>query len=585
MNNGLNPEIDHAATLMETFLAGPMSGEEIERRSFEIIDREAPATAFSDDEWAVVRRMIHTVGDFSLIDAIRFSPGFIDRAVEALRACKPIFADSNMIRTGLSLARLQAACPEYNAQSVRCHVADEDVAAAARREGLPRSLFAARKALPLLEGGIALFGNAPVALMELNHRIVRDGLRPAFVIAAPVGFVHVVESKEELMTLSVPYLCVTGRRGGSPLAVAALHALCGLAARRTGYTTGTCAAAAAKAAALILSGAPIPETVSVALPDGVIVNLPVETAGLTERGAEASVKKDAGDDPDVTDGRIVRVEVEWSEGPGVSFHAGEGVGVVTKPGLALPVGEPAINPTPRRMIDRAIHDVTDRPVKVTVSVPGGEELALKTFNPRLGIKGGLSILGTSGIVRPFSLPALRDALLCGLRVAHACGVSYLILTPGRIGAKAARTLFNPPDECIVEVGNEWGFALDHVDEFSFKGLLLVGHPGKLAKLPRGHWDTHSKRSPNAVEGVIRLCEELLGFSRQGEVTVEGFFSALDDHSRRALGERLARDIVDAVSRRIDGRADVAVVLVDLRGAPIGSYGDVGPWTRTQSASS
>lgn len=217
--------------LMEEFLERPMSGEEIETRSFEIIDHEAPKTAFSKGEWAVVRRMIHTVADFSLIESIRFSPDFIERAVVALRSGKPIFTDSNMIRTGLSLARLRAACPEYGPDRIYCHVADDDIAEAARVKGMPRSLFAVRKAGAVLEGGIALFGNAPVALMELNRMIMREGLKPAFVVAMPVGFVHVKESKDELMSLPVPYVCVAGRRGGSPLAVATLHALCGLVPR------------------------------------------------------------------------------------------------------------------------------------------------------------------------------------------------------------------------------------------------------------------------------------------------------------------------------------------------------------------
>ena len=151
-------------------------------------------------------------------------------ARSALRSGVPIFVDSNMIRSGISLARLRGVSGKYNSESLICHVADDDVAAAAHETGLPRSLYAVRKAKPSLHGGIAVFGNAPVALMELNRFIMEESIRPAFVIAMPVGFVHVTESKEEFMSLGVPYVAIAGRRGGSPLAVSVLHALCALAA-------------------------------------------------------------------------------------------------------------------------------------------------------------------------------------------------------------------------------------------------------------------------------------------------------------------------------------------------------------------
>lgn len=215
--------------LIRALYDNPMSGQAIEDRSFEIIDREARTHCFSADQWQVVRRMLHTTADFGLIDGIRFSPDAIASAVKALRAGATIFVDSNMIRSGLSLPRLKGVCPKYTAESLVCHVADPDIVSAAKESGLPRSLFAVRKALPMLHGGIAAFGNAPVALMELNRLIVEDGIKPALVIGMPVGFVHVIESKEELMSLDVPYIAIEGRRGGSPLAVSTIHALCSLA--------------------------------------------------------------------------------------------------------------------------------------------------------------------------------------------------------------------------------------------------------------------------------------------------------------------------------------------------------------------
>jgi precorrin isomerase len=214
--------------LIRSLLAEPLDGAAIEARSLETIDREAPPHAYSPREWTVVRRMIHSTADFSLAECTRFSPGAIDAAVEALARGSLIYADSAMIRAGLSLARLRAACSSYTPERVLCHVADEDVARQAKAAGLPRSLFAVRKAGSRLPGAIAVFGNAPVALLELNRMIVEEHVRPALVIGMPVGFVHVVESKQELVTLDVPWICVEGRRGGSTLAVAALHALCGL---------------------------------------------------------------------------------------------------------------------------------------------------------------------------------------------------------------------------------------------------------------------------------------------------------------------------------------------------------------------
>lgn len=215
--------------LIHALYASPLSGLEIEAESFKIIERDAPPHSFSPEEWQVVRRMVHTAGDFGILEAVRFSPGAISSAITALREGAPIFADSNMIRSGLSLARLRSVCAEYDGRRLICHVADEDVVEEALAKSLPRSLFAVCKAKPVLHRAIAVFGNAPVALMELNRMVIEENIRPALVIAMPVGFVHVVESKEELMSLEVPFIALAGRRGGSPLAVSVIHALCSLA--------------------------------------------------------------------------------------------------------------------------------------------------------------------------------------------------------------------------------------------------------------------------------------------------------------------------------------------------------------------
>jgi len=290
---------------------------------------------------------------------------------------------------------------------------------------------------------------------------------------------------------------------------------------RPGLSTGTCAAAAAKAAACVLCGQAAPAEVDVELPEGGRVRLPVFYARVsnTGPGAEGAVRKDAGDDPDVTHGALVVSTVEWTGQDDVTFAAGDGVGVVTRPGLALPVGEPAINPVPRNMIRQAVREVTPRGVRVTVSIPGGRELAGKTYNPRLGIVGGLSVLGTTGRVRPFSHAALRTALKCGLDVAVASGIRAPVFVPGHLGARAAKRHFPAlRPEQIIEVSNEWGFMLEQLRAVLWPGcargagqgpsLLALGHPGKLAKLAAGAWDTHSARSGSAVGWIAETARRV-----------------------------------------------------------------------------
>jgi cobalt-precorrin-5B (C1)-methyltransferase len=369
---------------------------------------------------------------------------------------------------------------------------------------------------------------------------------------------------------------------------------------RCGITTGTCAAAAAKAAAMVLTGGSAPNEIELRLPSGTMVRVPV--LGVQHEpgspAATASVRKDAGDDPDVTDGLAILVTLTWDDAGDVTFVAGEGVGTVTKPGLQVPPGQPAINPVPRRMIAAAIREVTDRGVRVEISIPGGREIAAKTFNPRLGIDGGLSILGTTGIVRPYCTRALQDALRCALDVAAACGVTAPILVPGNIGAQAASRHFSLGDQQVIEVGNEWGFSLDLLSGHAFHAVLLVGHPGKLAKLAAGQWDTHSSRSDQAIHYLNRLCEEILGHAAPDCTTTDGMFAALASEEKDVLARELAMRVRLAVASRLakdlsspargertsdsDNFADpdrfaVAVFLVDMAGECLGRDGDFSPW--------
>jgi cobalt-precorrin-5B (C1)-methyltransferase len=318
--------------------------------------------------------------------------------------------------------------------------------------------------------------------------------------------------------------------------------------------------------------------VEITLPEGDHVVIPVVYVRGNGLSAEAAIRKDAGDDPDVTNGVVIEVSITEIEGSDVVIAAGEGVGTVTKPGLSVAPGEPAVNPVPRRMIRDVVREVTDRGMKVTFSIPGGKEIAARTFNPRLGIVGGLSILGTSGRVRPFSCPALRTSLKCLLDVAAACGIRAPFFVPGHIGERAARRHFRVSSGQVIEVGNEWGFMLDYAAAQDFEALMVLGHPGKLAKLAMGAWDTHSSRSKSAVPFVSALARDILVRPMQEMTTVEGLFSALPGTERKELGDILAEKIRRAIGERIGGRLEIAVVLVNMRGERIGSSGDLKRWT-------
>ncbi len=259
---------------------------------------------------------------------------------------------------------------------------------------------------------------------------------------------------------------------------------------RTGWTTGTCASAAAKAATVgLVSGSP-PSQVEVGLPSGERVWFTVE-AETTNR---CVVVKDAGDDPDCTHGARMTAEVTWSDGAS-ELVAGAGIGTVTLPGLGLAVGAPAINPVPRRMILRAIGEVTERTVVATFSVPGGEVMAMKTSNARLGIVGGISILGTSGVVKPYSTASYRASVVQQIDVAAAQRARHVVLATGTRSDRAAQRLVPELSPvCFVEVGDFTGIALRHAAGLGIARVTFVGMVGKIAKLAAGVMMTHFHRS-------------------------------------------------------------------------------------------
>ncbi|MCW2861152.1 MAG: cobalt-precorrin-5B ((1))-methyltransferase [Actinoallomurus sp.] len=289
-------------------------------------------------------------------------------------------------------------------------------------------------------------------------------------------------------------------------------------ALRTGWTTGTCASAAAKAATEALVSQRARDVVEVALPSGRRVTFAVDSCLIRADRAEAVVIKDAGDDPDVTHGARLTATACWRDEPGIELDGGIGVGVVTKPGLGLELGGPAINPVPRKMIEQAVGESVDlkaRGVRVVISVPDGETMARKTTNKRLGILGGISILGTTGIVRPFSTASWRASVEQAVAVMAAQGEKTLVLcTGGRTEKGAMRLLPQLPAVCFVEVGDFTGAALRKAVEHGITQVVFVGMAGKLTKLASGVLMTHYTRSK--VDTAL-LAEITLTMGGSGEL--------------------------------------------------------------------
>ena len=266
---------------------------------------------------------------------------------------------------------------------------------------------------------------------------------------------------------------------------------------RLGYTTGSCAAAAAKAAAWMLLTGRRKETITLDTPKGIRLELAVREITMRADSVSCAIEKDSGDDPDVTKGTLIFASVRRTDEPGVHIDGGEGVGRVTKRGLDQPVGNAAINSVPRQMIRENVEEVmalTDSSggLDVVISAPEGETLAKKTFNPRLGIVGGISILGTTGIVEPMSEAALVETIRVELRQRRAMGKEYALLTPGNYGSDFIRQNLDVDLNTAVQVSNFLGDALDICRALGFRGALLVGHVGKLVKTAGGMMNTHSK---------------------------------------------------------------------------------------------
>ena len=343
-------------------------------------------------------------------------------------------------------------------------------------------------------------------------------------------------------------------------------------ALRRGWTTGACATAAAKAAFTALRTGSFPDPVEIGLPRGQRVAFTLAETLLADGSAMAGVVKDAGDDPDVTHGALVLARVSPAPlGAGVVFRAGPGVGTVTRPGLPIPPGEPAINPVPRAMIAAALAEVQPAPdVVVEISIPGGEVLAASTLNGRLGIVGGLSILGTTGIVVPYSCAAWIDTIHRGIDVARAVGLGHVAASTGSTSEAAVRALHGLPETALLEMGDFAGATLKYLRRHPLPRVTIAGVVGKMTKLAQGRLDLHSKRGSADMAALAALVPDpalARAVAAAGSVA-EAFLLA--GAAGVALGDAVAQAAWLTAAKALD-RRDVAleVVLFDRSGRLVG----------------
>ena len=348
---------------------------------------------------------------------------------------------------------------------------------------------------------------------------------------------------------------------------------------RRGWTTGACATAATRAAYTALLTGEFPDPVTIALPKGQRPSFALATEEIGGGFARAGIVKDAGDDPDVTHLALVVSTVrEGAPGCGVEFRAGPGVGTVTRPGLPVAVGEPAINPVPRRMMREAVAEVAAAhgapgDLIVEIGVRDGERLAEKTWNPRLGIAGGLSILGTTGVVIPYSCSAWIHSIHSGVDVARAMGVPHVAGCTGRTSEDAVQTLHGLPVEAMIDMGDFAGGLLKYLRRHPVPRLTIGGGFAKISKLADGHLDLHSARSQVDSE---RLAERAAGHG--ADAALQGRLRAAGTAGEalalaQVAGVPLARAVAEAARETarevVRGAVEIDVVIVDRAGGVVG----------------
>lgn len=349
---------------------------------------------------------------------------------------------------------------------------------------------------------------------------------------------------------------------------------------RRGWTTGACAAAAARAAYQAMLTGAFPDPVTIRLPKGETPSFPLAQAVLDDGGATAGVIKDAGDDPDVTHGALIVAQVRpGASGAGVIFRAGAGVGTVTKPGLPVPPGEPAINPAPRALIREMLSEVEtdgngEPDVVVTLSVPDGERMAGHTWNPRLGIVGGISILGTTGIVVPYSCSAWIHSIHRGIDVARATGIAHIAGATGKTSEAAVRRLHGLDEGSVVDMGDFVGGMLRYLDKNPVPRLTIAGGFAKLTKLSQGHMDLHSGRSQVDFAALGALVETL-GAEQPISRAVRDANTAskvLDIAAGLPLGEAIAAGARQVAQTRLSAPVALDVLVIDRKGRTVGHAG-------------
>jgi cobalt-precorrin-5B (C1)-methyltransferase len=350
---------------------------------------------------------------------------------------------------------------------------------------------------------------------------------------------------------------------------------------RTGFTTGACAAAAAKAATRALLRGAVMTEIETTLPNRMRVTFALRRCDLEPGRAVASVIKDAGDDPDCTHGAELVATVELTAAPGVQIRGGAGVATVTKPGLGLEVGGPAVNPVPRRniteMVEEELAASPGRGAVVTISVPGGEEMAKQTLNARLGLLGGISILGTSGIVRPYSTAAFKASVVQAIDVAAQRGHRALVVTTGGKSEAYAMKLYPEiAEEAFIQMGDFVGITLKHCARRGVARAVIVGMIGKLSKMANGKMQTHAAGSEVNMELLASFAAELGARDEvlaeiRGANTARHVLELCAREGLTGIAALICRKVVEHGARHAGGRLAVTAVLVDFNGAVLGRF--------------
>ncbi len=346
---------------------------------------------------------------------------------------------------------------------------------------------------------------------------------------------------------------------------------------RRGYSTGSCAAAAAKAAAkMLFNGQPLKQ-VQISTPAGVDLTVDLLNVKVEADRAECAVRKDAGDDPDITNGMDVYARAVPGNYPGVQIKGGPGVGLVTKPGLQVDVGRPAINPVPEKMILEEVASVLPggRGVEIEIFIPDGERLARKTLNSRLGIEGGLSILGTSGLVEPMSEKSYEDTLALELKAVKLEHSGPVVLVTGNYGRTLALEHFNLPAAAVVKIGNLVGFSLDRCRELQMEKVLIIGHIGKLIKVVAGIFNTHSRVADArfeifAAQAALLGAEQSVIYQLREAVTTEDMADVLGGLGGEGYFDQLAAQVSVRASAYLYDEIKVGTVLFNFRRGLLGS---------------